>query len=259
MSFRKFDTCTWNDPWFEKLSTSAKLLFVYLFTNNACNQAGLYQITAKRIKFECDIDIDKYTTELQEKVFWSPQDNVVWVKNFFKHQCQNDKFAKAALSSVKNLPAKYQEMFVQRYGSLLNRYGIDTVSIPTISASASVSVSDLITSVYTDTTVEVDGAETKPKTQGTPKLKPDAKHPYADFVSLTNDEHSSLVAKYGEPGTQRMIEILNNFKGQNDTKYKSDYRAILNWVVERYEKEQAKNTVKKEEKRHPTDFYKVYL
>lgn len=95
------------------------------------------------------------------------------------------------------------------------------------------------------------------------KTKPpktiDAKHSYAEFVSLTNDEHSSLVAKYGEPGTQRMIEILNNFKGQNDTKYKSDYRAILNWVVERYEKEQAKNTVKKEEKRHPTDFYKVYL
>ena len=34
-----------------------------------------------------------------------------------------------------------------------------------------------------------------------------------------------------------MIEILDNYKGQNGKKYKSDYRAILNWVVKRYEEE----------------------
>lgn len=69
------------------------------------------------------------------------------------------------------------------------------------------------------------------------KIKPE-KIKYAEFVSLTNDEYSSLVTKLGEEGTKRCIEILDNYKGSTGKKYKSDYRAILNWVVQRYEDEQ---------------------
>jgi hypothetical protein len=50
---------------------------------------------------------------------------------------------------------------------------------------------------------------------------------------MTNDEHSSLVAKIGEQATARCIEILDNYKGANGKRYNSDYRAILNWVIER--------------------------
>lgn len=69
---------------------------------------------------------------------------------------------------------------------------------------------------------------------------PKEKTKYADFVSLTNDEHSSLVAKLGEDGAKRCIEILDNYKGSTGRKYKSDYRTILNWVVQRYEEEQSR-------------------
>lgn len=64
---------------------------------------------------------------------------------------------------------------------------------------------------------------------------------FADFVSLTNVEYDALVAKLGEEGTKRCIEILDNYKGSTGKKYKSDYRTILNWVVQRYEEEQQKN------------------
>ena len=60
---------------------------------------------------------------------------------------------------------------------------------------------------------------------------------FAEFVSMTNDEYSSLVAKLGEHGAKRCIEILDNYKGANGKRYKSDYRAILNWVVGRYNEE----------------------
>lgn len=66
------------------------------------------------------------------------------------------------------------------------------------------------------------------------------KREFAEFVSMTNDEYSSLVTKLGEQGAKRCIEILDNYKGQNGKTYKSDYRAILNWVITRYEEEQAK-------------------
>jgi len=64
---------------------------------------------------------------------------------------------------------------------------------------------------------------------------------YAEFVSMTNDEYSSLVAKLGnEERVKRAIEILDNYKGAKGKKYKSDYRAILNWVIDRLEEEEQK-------------------
>jgi hypothetical protein len=60
---------------------------------------------------------------------------------------------------------------------------------------------------------------------------------YAEFVSLTNAEYNALVTKLTEEGTKRCIEILDNYKGSSGRKYKSDYRTILNWVVQRYEEE----------------------
>lgn len=67
------------------------------------------------------------------------------------------------------------------------------------------------------------------------------KNSYAEFVTLTSDEYSKLVEEFGENATKRMIEILDNYKGSSGKKYSSDYRAILNWVVGRYNEESQKN------------------
>lgn len=56
---------------------------------------------------------------------------------------------------------------------------------------------------------------------------------YAEYVSMTEDEYNKLIKQYGEENTKLMITTLNNYKGANGKKYKSDYLAILNWVVER--------------------------
>lgn len=55
---------------------------------------------------------------------------------------------------------------------------------------------------------------------------------YAEFVSMTPEEYQKLIDKYGETNTKRFIEKLNVAKGSKGYKYKSDYLAILNWVVE---------------------------
>lgn len=56
---------------------------------------------------------------------------------------------------------------------------------------------------------------------------------YAEFVSMTEDEHRKLCEKYGEPFAAACIETLSNYKGSKGKTYKSDYLAILNWVVDR--------------------------
>lgn len=86
---------------------------------------------------------------------------------------------------------------------------------------------------------------TEPEPQSPPPLTPEQKakaekakkYKYADNVTLTRDEYAKLCEQYSEQGANRMIEILNNYKGSKGKKYKSDYLAILNWVVDRYNEE----------------------
>lgn len=69
------------------------------------------------------------------------------------------------------------------------------------------------------------------------KTKEDKKIKYAEFVSMTEEEYQKLISKYGQAFTQRAIEILDNYKGSRGKRYKSDYRTILNWVVDRVNEE----------------------
>lgn len=64
---------------------------------------------------------------------------------------------------------------------------------------------------------------------------------YADFVNMTEIEHKKLIEQYGPDATARMINILDNYKGSKGKTYKDDYRAILSWVVDRYNEEQTKH------------------
>ena len=94
---------------------------------------------------------------------------------------------------------------------------------------------------------ESKGKETKVK---------ESKINYAEFVSLTEEEHQKLIDKHGEQKTKRMIEVLDNYKGANGKKYKSDYRAILSWVIDRVEKEKPQSRGDPNKINKKTDFQK---
>jgi DNA-binding transcriptional ArsR family regulator len=55
----------------------------------------------------------------------------------------------------------------------------------------------------------------------------------AEFVKMKESEYNKLLQEHGEPLTKKMIEVLDNYKGANGKKYKSDYRAVLNWVADK--------------------------
>jgi hypothetical protein len=64
------------------------------------------------------------------------------------------------------------------------------------------------------------------------RKKPDNRIQYAEFVKMTQIEHGKLVEQYGEEMTDRFIQKLDNHKGASGRTYKSDYRAILSWVID---------------------------
>lgn len=58
-----------------------------------------------------------------------------------------------------------------------------------------------------------------------------SKQSFGEYVKMTEEEHGKLVAQYGASKTKEMIAVLDNYKGSKGQTYKSDYRAILSWVV----------------------------
>lgn len=65
---------------------------------------------------------------------------------------------------------------------------------------------------------------------------------FAEFVTMTNAEHEKLISTYGKEFADQCIQVLDNYKGSSGKKYKSDYRAILTWVVDEVQKRKKTTT-----------------
>lgn len=88
MPDRVVTTSIWADSWFQKCSPLGQHLFIWAFTNEHCDAPGAYQVGIKTIAFETGITEDKLPSlfaEIKEKVVWYPEKDIVWVKNFLKH------------------------------------------------------------------------------------------------------------------------------------------------------------------------------
>lgn len=77
---------------------------------------------------------------------------------------------------------------------------------------------------------------------------------FADFVTMTNAEYEKLVSTYSKEFADQCINILDNYKGSKGKEYKSDYRAILSWVVD----ENKKRTENKQSKQLKEKSYNNY-
>jgi hypothetical protein len=65
---------------------------------------------------------------------------------------------------------------------------------------------------------------------------------FAEFVSMTNVEYEKLVNTYGKSFADQCIKKLDDYKGATGKNYKSDYRAILSWVVDEIKEKRSKKS-----------------
>lgn len=70
-------------------------------------------------------------------------------------------------------------------------------------------------------------------------------------VSLTNDEVEKLLQEYGDEKSQWMFNELSLYKHSSGKKYKSDYHAILTWVVGKLQTHYKKSTTNQHTKTLP--------
>ena len=78
----------WRDEWFVGLKPDAKLLFVYLFSNENVNLAGIYKLNPNLIAFETGLSYERVLEllrnfERDRKVFF--RNNLLWVVNLRRY------------------------------------------------------------------------------------------------------------------------------------------------------------------------------
>ena len=89
--YRPVYTKFWSDPWIQKLRSKRKLLYLYLFTNEHCNEIGLYPISFRTMSQETGIDIRSVSKsieffEKEKRIIYDRARGEIWVKNYLKYQ-----------------------------------------------------------------------------------------------------------------------------------------------------------------------------
>lgn len=86
--YRQIHTSIWKDDWFMDLTPEAKLLFIYLFSNEQASMGGLYKLPLKVIAFETGLDlglIEQVLDEFEQAGKVEYEGGVVWVRNMPKY------------------------------------------------------------------------------------------------------------------------------------------------------------------------------
>lgn len=151
MPKRMISSDMWSDKIFEGLGCKEKLLFIYLITSPYTSQAGIGQVTDKRIADDTDLDrkeIPDIMLNLAGLV--ERQKEWFWVKNFLAHQGQNPSFCISAIKYAEKTPffekvKAIAELMIENFelrSSKRTKYNIteQKVATPSIDSDATVGV-----------------------------------------------------------------------------------------------------------------------
>jgi len=136
MPQRGIDTGLWSNLDFADISIQGKLLFIYLCTTFRGNQAGMFKISPKQISFDTGLSQEEVLNLFDElkpmDIEYYPDKQIVWVKQFLKHQAHSPKFF---IAVAKNLEDIHYPDLIKQYLkhnhtlSIPYEYRIDNVSM----------------------------------------------------------------------------------------------------------------------------------
>ena len=214
MAKRFISTNLFNDSWFMELDMKGKLFYIYLITN--CDHAGIIDFNPKLA--EVQIGIPNFS-KTYRTVVEQLGNRLISLKNqyYFLPRFINFQYPKGL-----NYNVIAQASVIKR----LKEFDLLDEENLTLKQ-------DLVNSCLTVQDKDID------KEKDIDKVKD--KDKYADFVLMTKIVYEKLIEEYGEEATKWMIWKLDNFKGSKGKQYKSDYKAILSWVVEAYQKNSGLN------------------
>jgi hypothetical protein len=116
------DNSIWADPTFEALTADAKLLYLWSFTNPACNMAGLYRVSTQRMHAETGLSsgkLERALAELRDRALAFYERQWLWVRTRVKYlRSRNPNMAKSIAHDLGRLGADdpLRHRFCDEYG-----------------------------------------------------------------------------------------------------------------------------------------------
>jgi hypothetical protein len=197
VSKRFFDTGTWAKPWFRELTPADKVAWFYILTH--CDAVGVWDADTKMADFCIGAPVDwANLAEVSNGNIDVLENGKWWMVDFCRYQYGVLK---------QESQSKVQSSLI----ALLLRHGL--------------------WERYTATVVPTVQDKDKEKDKEKVKEKEEEKEYYADAVALTTTEYNKLVTRAGERVAKACIEKLSAWKLSKGATYKSDYHAILTWVL----------------------------
>lgn len=232
MGIVDFNTSIWKDPWFRKLPLKAKILFIFLWTNDHKNLACIYEMDVETMSFYTGMGpnvISETIRKLYPKVKYDFDNEIVWVTNFVRHQFMRTKnISPKIVKGIENNLVQinghfFIKDFLEEYQSLniTYPYPIDTLSEGY---------------AYPPGEGKGEGKGNKGGKGGGETPQKEAKARFLEYVELLPEEFETLKKKYGDIRANKAIEVLNNYF-MADTrrlkKYTSHYGVINSWVMDK--------------------------
>ena len=107
-NYRQIHTQIWRDNWFLDLEPDEKLLFIYLFSNDSTNLAGIYEIHQRVIELETGLDkkrIEEILNRFEREGKVHYQDGIVWMVNMRKyHSNAGEKVRRSIEIIIEGIP-----------------------------------------------------------------------------------------------------------------------------------------------------------
>lgn len=125
MAYRKIHDSFWTDPDIEELTPEQRYFYLYLLTNPACNQIGLFEFSVRRAVFETGYNretIEKLLDHFEYlgKIVVSRETKEIVICNFYHHNKSN---SPKVITHVQQLLSNVKDRSL-----IQSIYGIDTVS-----------------------------------------------------------------------------------------------------------------------------------
>ena len=237
----------WTDSKVIDFSPEDRYFMLYLLTNPHTTLLGVYELNPKVCAFELGYSVEavKVLLDRFENKYGliKRSGNEIAIKNFLRYSVNKGgkPIENCLRREIENVKDESLVQFVKTavIGDKRINASVKTVLDEFVYAET-VEVTQVLPAEIPNPlempVTEFEPKEAKPsKEQETEKKTKAVKKAYADDVHLTQAEYNSLVERVGsKQAADECIEILSNYKGATGKKYKSDYKAILNWVIDKW-------------------------
>lgn len=202
----------WKDPDFQELEPIDKLIFIYLCTNDATTESGIYPLTTRTLANETGIELSTVCERLKngffKNVFYDDENKLIFVRKLRKYNTGGR--PEYVRTSIRNDYHNYSttplwRYFVEEYrndehiGEVCN--GLQTVQQPLLT--------------LTLNHIDIDKN----------------KESYGEFknVMLLESEYQKLIELHGEKQSNVMIESLSAYLKTKKKRYADHYATLRNW------------------------------